>query len=174
MTRRPRRVTPAVLVALVLLGISVAVVVSLVQRLAGAREFVSYDRVARELHAIEWGEGPVLIGGAIALALGLVLLLAALWPGRPVVIPLTADDGIRAGVSRGGLRAAVRGSAETVDGVTARKVRLHRRSVRVRAATDRIESAGIADAVCERVTQRLQEIGTRSVRRVRTSLRGPG
>ncbi|MFC8044568.1 DUF6286 domain-containing protein [Nocardia sp. NPDC057353] len=173
MTRRPRRVVPAVLLALVLLAAAVAVIVSLVQRLTDTREYLSYDRVATELHAIEWGEGPVLVAGVVALVLGGVLLLAAVWPGRALLVPLVDEEGLRAGVSRRGLRAAVRESAETVDGVTARGVRLRRRSVKVKASTDRVESAGTAEAVCDRVTNRLQEIGTRSVRRVRTSLRTP-
>ncbi|MEV0359435.1 DUF6286 domain-containing protein [Nocardia sp. NPDC050697] len=173
MTRRPRRVVPAVLLALVLLAAAVVVIVSLVQRLTGARELVSYDRVAAELHAITWGETPVLVAGVIAAALGALLLIAALWPGRTLLVPLVDEEGLRAGVSRRGLRAAVRESAETVDGVTARGVRVRRRSVRVKAATDRVESAGTAEAVADRVSNRLREIGTRSVRRVRTSLQTP-
>ncbi|UGT63959.1 DUF6286 domain-containing protein [Nocardia asteroides] len=173
MTRRPRRVVPAVLLALVLLAAAIAVIVSLVQRLTDTREFVSYDRVAAELYAVEWGETPVLVTGIGALTLGALLLVAAVWPGRALLVPLVDEEGLRAGVSRRGLRAAIRESAETVDGVTARGVRLGRRSVRIEARTDRVESAGTADAVCDRVSNRLREIGTRSVRRVRTSLRTP-
>ncbi|MFC3961686.1 DUF6286 domain-containing protein [Nocardia jiangsuensis] len=173
MTRRPRRVVPAVLLALVLLAAAVAVIVSLVQRLTDTREFISYDRVAAELYAIEWGETPVLVTGIVAVAFGALLLLAAILPGRALLVPLVDEEGLRAGVSRRGLRAAVRESAETVDGVTAGGVRLGRRSVKVKVQTDRVESAGTADAVCDRVSNRLREIGTRSVRRVRTSLRTP-
>lgn len=164
---------PAVLLALALLAAAVAVIVSLVQRLTDTREYVSYDRVAAELYATAWGETPVLVAGIVALALGALLLLAALWPGRALLVPLVDEEGLRAGVSRRGLRAAVRESAETVDGVTARGVRLRRRSVKVTASTDRVDSAGTAEAVADRVSNRLREIGTRSLRRVRTSLRTP-
>ncbi len=164
---------PAVLVALALLAAAVVLIVSLVQRLTDTRELVSYDRVAVELHAIAWGEKPVLVAGVLAAALGALLLVAALWPGRALLVPLAGEEGLRAGVSRRGLRAAVRESAETVDGVTARGVRLRRRSVQVEASTDRVESAGTAEAVADRVSKRLHEIGTSSVRRVRTSLRTP-
>lgn len=172
MIRRPRRTLPAVIVALVLLALSVGAIVWAVQRLAGAREFVSYQRVATELHGRTWDDVPVLVTGVVLAALGLVLLVLAIWPGRAVVVPLAGDDGLRGGVTRRGLGTALRASATTVVGVSAARIRVRRKAVKARIRTDRARSEGLAEAVCERLTTRVQEIGPQSVRKVKASVHG--
>ncbi|MBL1076418.1 hypothetical protein JK358_18635 [Nocardia sp. 2] len=104
MIRRPRRVGTATALAAALLALSVATIVSLVQRLSGARQFVSYDTVATRLHDIHWGDTVVLTAGIIVAALGLLLLALALTPGRAVVVPLEPMDGSDAGIDRRSLR----------------------------------------------------------------------
>ncbi|MGN2641731.1 DUF6286 domain-containing protein [Nocardia takedensis] len=172
MIRRPRRVTPAVLVALALLGLSVAVGVSLAQRLLDTSQYLSYDTVATELHARTWSDPLVLIVGIVVAVLGAALLVAALWPGRPAVLPLADGDDLRAGVSRGGLRTALRNAASTVDGVESPRVGVRRKVVTVRGDAWRSDTDGVADQVCSAVNRRVQEIGS-PVRRVRARLRAP-
>ncbi|MBF6086874.1 DUF2964 family protein [Nocardia cyriacigeorgica] len=173
MIRRPRRTWPAIVIAVVVLAACVAVTVSLVQRLTGTKEYVSYDSVAGELHGITWNELPVLIGGIVALLIGVVLLVIALLPGRAKVLPLTgSDDGIQAGVSRSGLRTLLRSSAGRVDGVTSARVKVRRDTVTVIARTDRHDNAGLADAICATVTDRVHQLG-RPVKRVKAKLHAP-
>ncbi|AVH22636.1 DUF6286 domain-containing protein [Nocardia cyriacigeorgica] len=173
MIRRPRRTWPAIVIAVVVLAACVAVTVSLVQRLTGTKEYVSYDSVAGELHGITWNELPVLIGGVVALLIGVVLLVIALLPGRAKVLPLTGpDDGIQAGVSRSGLRTLLRSSAGRVDGVTSARVKVRRDTVTVIARTDRHDNAGLADAICATVTDRVHQLG-RPVKRVKAKLHAP-
>jgi hypothetical protein len=169
--RRPRRMLPAIVIALVVFAACAAVVVSLVQRLVGAHEFVSYDSVADELHGLTWTDAAVLIAGVVAVVLGAVLLVLAVLPGRAVVLPLTTEDGVRAGLTRAGLHSTLRRSAGTVDGVTSARIRLRRKAVKISARTDRGQSDGLAEQVCDTVTRRIQELGPEPVRRVRTAVR---
>lgn len=174
MSRRPRRVVPAVLVALTLVGACVAVGVALVQRLIGVREYVSYDRVARELHALTWDEPQVLVAGIAAAVIGALLLMAALLPGRARVLPLTGSrpDGIDAGIRRRDLRALLRHSAAEVEGVVSARVRIRRDRALAIVRTDRRSHEDMAAAVCSALSERVQEVGA-SVRRVRARVHGP-
>ncbi|PXX60896.1 hypothetical protein DFR70_10987 [Nocardia tenerifensis] len=173
MIRRPRRVLPAIVVAVLLLAVCVAVAVSLIQRLVGAHEFLSYDTVASDLHGMTWHDMPVLVAGVATAVLGLVLLALALWPGRAAVLPLGDEDGLTAGVTRGGLRTALRSTADTVDGVSSARIRLRRNAVKVSAHTDRSGADSLPDEICQTLTRRVQEIGPQPVRRVRAKLHGP-
>ncbi|MFI6046779.1 DUF6286 domain-containing protein [Nocardia sp. NPDC051321] len=173
MIRRPRRAGPAIVLAVLLLAICVAVAVSLIQRLVGAHQFLSYDSVATDLHGMTWHDLPVLAVGIGAIVFGFGLLALALWPGRPAVLPLGTDDGMSAGVTRGGLRAALRSTAASVDGVSSARIRLRRKGVKVSAHTDRVGAEGLPEQICETLTRRVQEIGPEPVRRVRAKLHGP-
>ncbi|MEU7144813.1 DUF6286 domain-containing protein [Nocardia sp. NPDC046473] len=173
MKRRPRRVIPAIMVAVLLLAACVAVAVSLIQRLIGAHEYLSYDTVAADLHGMTWHDMPVLAVGVAAVVFGFVLLALALWPGRAAVLPLDTDDGMSAGVTRGGLRTALRSTAASVDGVSSARIRLRRKGVKVSARTDRAGADGLPEEICETLTRRVQEIGPQPVRRVRAKLHGP-
>ncbi|WP_239476881.1 DUF6286 domain-containing protein [Nocardia arizonensis] len=172
MIRRSRRVIPAVVVAIVVLALCVAVSVSLIQRMAGARQYLSYDTVATRLHDLTWGDYQVLIAGVAVALLGLLALGAALWPGRAAVLPLSESDEVRAGVSRAGLRTSLRTAAAQVEGLESVRVELHRKTVTVRGQAWQSNTDGIAEEVCAAVTRRVQELGP-PVRRVRARLRGP-
>ncbi|WP_280426540.1 DUF6286 domain-containing protein [Nocardia carnea] len=173
MIRRSRRTLPAVLVALVVAAVCVAVIVSLAQRWAGAPEFLSYDTVARELHATTWNEWPVLVVALALLAAGALLLAAAVLPGRPRVLPLRTGDDMDAGVPTGELRALLRGAATTVDGVNSARIVLRRETVRAVVDTDLHRGhTEMADEVCAVLSNRIRELG-RPVRRVQVRVKGP-
>ncbi|MEV0295927.1 DUF6286 domain-containing protein [Nocardia sp. NPDC050710] len=171
MIRRSRRVLPATVLAVLVFALCVAVVVSLVQRLVGAHEYLSYDTIATELHGRAWDDLPVLIVGVVLAALGVLLLAVAVWPGRPAVLPLAASDELKAGVSRRGLRAALRSTAGSVDGVDTARIRLHRKTITVSGRAMGRKADGVAEEVCATLTRRVQEIGP-PVRLVRARLRG--
>ncbi|RDI43295.1 DUF6286 domain-containing protein [Nocardia mexicana] len=174
MRRRPSRAVPAATVALALLAVCAIVVLSLVQRLTGAKEFVSYDSIVNRLRDIAW-EGPwVAVAGVGAVLAGLLLLALAVLPGRPVVVPLAADDEITAGVLRRGLHGALREAAQSVEGVQSARVRLHRRTVRITARTRHAHPADLPEAVCAAVDERVARIGPHPAPRVSTRLRRAG
>jgi hypothetical protein len=174
MKRRPRRALPAIVVALLLLAVCVAVVGVLVQHLTGTREFVSYADIVARLHAVAWADRRVAVGGVLAIAAGLALLLPALLPGRAVVLPLAGDDGFTAGVGRRGLRRALRDAARAVDGVHAARVRLRRKKVRVTIRTAYVHAAGLSERVGVAVGERITRIGPDPAPRVVVAARRGG
>ncbi|MBF6326911.1 DUF6286 domain-containing protein [Nocardia transvalensis] len=171
MIRRPRRIVPAVVVVLVLLAGSVVVAVSLIQRLSGAREFVSYDSVANYLHDTTWDSVRVLVVGIAAVVVGLALLAVALLPGRSVVVPLESEDGVDAGIARRSLRGAVRDAAATVDGLESSRIRMGRKKVRVKGRSGQGSVDALPEAVRAAIEQRLLRIAPRVFPRIETRLR---
>ncbi|WP_051178769.1 DUF6286 domain-containing protein [Nocardia concava] len=133
MIRRPRRSVPAVVVALAVFALCLVTVISLIQRLTGGRELVSYDALAIRLHDIEWTDAIVAVVGVVAMALGLLLLVAALLPGRPVVVPLADLDGSAAGVTRRSVRSALAREVDALPGVAAHRIKVGRGKIRVAA-----------------------------------------
>ncbi|GAA3524579.1 hypothetical protein GCM10022222_03920 [Amycolatopsis ultiminotia] len=157
MKRRPRRSTAATLTALVVLAGCVLVTVVAVQLIIGERPWVSYPAVAGALNRTQWTNWWTAFGAIAAVVLGLCLLLAAILPGKRTVLPLHgAPD---SGASRASYRSTLRAAATSVDGVSAAKVRLGRRRVRVRVQTHRSREDGLTEAVRAAVTHRLDEIG---------------
>ncbi|MEV6221197.1 DUF6286 domain-containing protein [Nocardia fluminea] len=175
MTRRPRRVVPAVIVALLLVAAAVLVAVSLIQRLTGTREWVSYDSVAARLHDTSWGSAWVLSAGIVVVVLGLALLAAAALPGKPVLLALEPGDGDEAGIARRSLRHALADAADGVDGLEKTRVRLRRSKIHVTGHTHHSAERTTQD-VGQAVATRLDLIKPAQVPRLRTSLRtiGPG
>ncbi|MBC7300998.1 MAG: hypothetical protein H5T78_08590 [Nocardia sp.] len=173
MTRRPRRVVPAIIVALLLGAAAVLVAVSLIQRLTGAREWVSYDAVADRLHATSWSSGWVLGAGIVVAVLGLALLAAAALPGKPVLLALEPGDGIDAGIARRSLRHALTDAAGGVDGLDKARVRLRRGKIQVTGHTHHTVEQTAQD-VGQAVATRLERIKPAHVPRLRTSLRTIG
>ncbi len=171
MRRRPCRAVPAAVLALALLAVCVIVVLSLVQRLTGARDSAVWAGIEHRLRETVWTDGWVAGFGAAAVLAGIVLLGLAVLPGRPVVLPLTADDGIAAGVTRRGLRTALRAAAQSVEGVHSARVTLRRKTVRVVVRTPRAHPADLAEAVRAAVGERLGRIGPRSSPRISLRLR---
>ncbi|MET8850747.1 DUF6286 domain-containing protein [Amycolatopsis sp. NPDC004625] len=156
MKRRPRRSVPAAAVALVLTAAGALTAVVAGQLLLGERPWLDYGAAARRLHDLRWGDLLVVGTGAALAALGLVLVLAALLPGRPTVLPLHGEPD--SGVSRRSFGAALRTAAARVDGVEKVHLKLRRRSVRVRVRTRRTRPDGIADSVRAAVAARLDRI----------------
>jgi hypothetical protein len=172
MMRRPRRTIPAVVTALVLLSVCVLTAVSVIQLLAGSRPLISYAAIADLAHTTHWDSVGVAIGAGGVMLIGLVLLLTAILPGRPTIVPLRATDTgsvIDAGASRRSLRSTLRAAANAVDGVTATTLTLRRRTVSAVVRTHRTTPEGLTEAVRAAIERRLDQISpaTRPAVRVR-------
>ena len=99
----------------------------------------------------------VLIG---AVVLGLVLLVLALRRGRPGALPLPSRiESVRTTASRRGIERTLRAAATRPDGVREARVKVRRRTVRVKAATALRDPGDLRSRVTEAVTQRLDELG---------------
>ncbi|GAB3158368.1 hypothetical protein GCM10027258_69410 [Amycolatopsis stemonae] len=156
MKRRPRRSTPAVLTALVVTAAGALAAVVAIQLILGERPWLDYGATARRLHDVRWADLPVVITGGVVALLGLVLVLAAVLPGKLTVLPLRGD--LDSGASRRSFGSTLRAAAARVDGVEKVRLKLRRRSVRVRVQTRRTRPDGIADAVRVAVAARLDRI----------------
>ncbi|MCC3315196.1 DUF6286 domain-containing protein [Nocardia africana] len=171
MNRRPRRITPAVVVAVALLVIAVLVAVSLIQHLGNAKELVSYHSIAVHLHDTTWHSYWVLGIGIAAVVLGGVLMLAAVLPGRRVVEPLEDEEGMDAGITRRSLDGALNDTAASVAGLEAARVRRGRRNIRVSGRAAHPDHAELEQTVNAAVGDRLARIGPKSAPPVSTRLR---
>ena len=159
MKRRPRRSLPAVLTALVLLAASALVAVVAIQMIINEKPWIDYGSVASTLHDTRWGDTVMLWVGVGVALIGLLLLAAALLPGRPTVLPLSGDrPDMDSGASRRSLRSTLRTAASTVDGVTTTKLWLGSRRARTAVRTNRANTAGLDDAVRAAVERRLDQI----------------
>ncbi|GLY53567.1 DUF6286 domain-containing protein [Lentzea sp. NBRC 102530] len=152
MTRRSRRALPATLTALVLLAVSVLVAVTAVQLALGEPPWLPYDSLIDRLHSTPWSAREVAVAGGVAAAIGLVLLLIAIVPGRPRTAALDQHTA----VSVRGLRNALR-SAAVVDGVESAAVKVRRRRVRTVVRTRRAVVDGLDEAVRTAVESRVGE-----------------
>ncbi|PRY37902.1 DUF6286 domain-containing protein [Umezawaea tangerina] len=150
MIRRPRRSVPATLTAVVLLAVCAAVATWTVQQLIGRTPFVALPNP-------HWNDLGVAIAGGGLAVLGLVLLLAAILPGKPMVVPLTEDES-DAGASTRSLRSTLQAAADSVDGVTATKLKVRRGKVIARVRTNRISTDGLDEAVRAALERRLGQI----------------
>ncbi|WP_439664231.1 DUF6286 domain-containing protein [Lentzea sp. HUAS TT2] len=152
MTRRSRRALPATLTALVLLSASVLVAVCAIQLAVGEAPLLSYDSLAGLLNDTTWSAQGVAVAGGVATAIGLVLFLAAVVPGRARTAALDEHTA----VSVRGLRNALR-SAAVVDGVESAAVKVRRRRVRAVVRTRRSVVDGLGDAVRAALEHRVGE-----------------
>ncbi|NKY51908.1 DUF6286 domain-containing protein [Nocardia vermiculata] len=171
MNRRPRRIVPAVVVALVVLVVCVGVAVSLIQNLAHSKEFVSYDSIATRLHDTTWHSYWVLGAGIVAAVIGVVLFVAAVAPGRRVVVALTPEEGMDAGIARRSLDGALQDAAVSVAGLESARVRRTRKQIRVQGRAAHPDHADLEQTVDAAVSERLSRIAPQSAPPVSTRLR---
>ncbi|MGB3442024.1 MAG: DUF6286 domain-containing protein [Actinophytocola sp.] len=161
MKRRPRRGVPATLAALVLCAAGALAAIVAIQMLLHEDPWISYDRAATALYDTRWSDTSVLVAGIVVAALGLLMVMVAVLPGRPTVLPLrdTGNSGLDSGASRRSLRNTLRAASASVDGVSSTRLRLGRRRVRAAVRTNRVTTAGLDDAVTSAVEHRLDQIG---------------
>lgn len=156
MKLRPRRSVPATLTALVVLAACVLVAIVSIQLIVDEPPWVDYRAVGR----VRWNELVPAIAGGVAAVLGVLLVLAAVIPGRLTVFPLhSAETGIDSGASRRSYRSTLRAAASGVDGVSGAKLKLGRNQVAAVVSTERTITDGLADAVREALDRRLTQIG---------------
>ncbi|WP_103342322.1 DUF6286 domain-containing protein [Amycolatopsis sp. CA-126428] len=156
MKRRPRRSVPATLTALVLLAGCVVVAAIAVQLILGQAPWADYHAIAAALHGTHWNQlAPALAGGAAAV-FGSLMLLCGILPGKRTILPLAGD--LESGVSRRSYRSTLRAAASDVDGITGVKLKLKHRKVTVKVFTRRTGTTGLADAVREAISRRVDQI----------------
>ncbi|QBI52718.1 DUF6286 domain-containing protein [Streptomonospora litoralis] len=159
-TFRPRRSWPALIVGVLVLGVAALAAAEVASALAGApmRNAVT---TAADGYAAEtrWSDPVVQVASAVAAAIGLLLILAALVPGRGRFTALrTGDPALVVGLSRSALRRTLAAAAQDVGGVRGARVSVGRRRVRVRIRTDLRDAPELRGEVASAVQQRLAEL----------------
>lgn len=167
--RRPRRSVPAVAAAVVLLVLALAVLVSAAAYLATGEWPGPVEVALSRLEgpawssSLGWGVGVGLAG------LGLVLVIAALTPGRMRTVRMAVDDPpvhLRAGtayLTKAGLaRLAARRLAD-LDGVDRATVSMPGRRLRARVTTSLADKASLRGSVRSAVGTRLADCGVSPV-----------
>ncbi|MDZ5076969.1 DUF6286 domain-containing protein [Nesterenkonia sp. HG001] len=175
--RRPQRVIAAWIVGIVLL--MVAGLTGWVSALLLAGESVPPLETAGTL---SWGSPVVLTLGALLLLVGVLVLCAAIWPGRPVVHGIAPSSGTSADhvgdltyfVTSRGLGRLAEGEARRTDGVTSAGARSTGRRISVVARSDAAELAETRREIQERIDRRVRTLQPRVRHRVTVHVRSGG
>jgi hypothetical protein len=116
----------------------------------------------RLLHTLTWGDPLPLVTGGVLMLTGLVMILAAVLPGRTRTAALAGDDPrFVAGLRRSSLRAALQVAAGAVPGVETATVRLRGRlrpRAEVRVATGFHDPEHLGEQVWAAVGDRIEEL----------------
>ncbi len=171
---RPRRVVPAVITAALMTVIGALVAAEVISALLGRPlRWVPYDRLLSWASSTRWDDPRVMLGAGLITALGLLLVLLALIPGRPRLIPVkTGDPDLIIGMQPRSFTRALAHAAEQVPGVDHAQVRLRGRTAEVTAHSLLREPAGLAEAVRQSVLARITALAPLKDYPVRVNLRG--
>jgi hypothetical protein len=170
---RPRRVIPAVVASAALMAIGLIAALEIISGLLGVpARLIPYPRVLAWAQSTRWNETAVIVGAAVIAALGLLLLLIALVPGRPRYVPLhTGDPELVMGMRRRSFARALEHAATSVQGVKDAKARVRGDRVRVTATTTMHDSARLEDAAHQAVAGTINSLGPTGAPRLDVSLR---
>jgi hypothetical protein len=169
--RRPSRTVPASVVALVLLAAGALTAVAAVSRLVSGTWPAQVTGPAGSLAALTWGSAAVVAATAVAVVLGLVLLVAGLKPGGFRTARLRAPSGDPAAetdvvISSAALARLAVAAADRVDGVDRVRASADGRHVRVRVTTPSEQTGPVRDQVVQRVRETLAATGVDPAPRV--------
>lgn len=158
--RPARRVTAAVLAAIVLGGAGATVAVDVVRVRLGMSAWIwPHHAIATRLSDQHWDDTVILAVAGAIVVIGLVLLATAARPGRRADVPLaTHDPGVRAALTPRSLSRTVTAATLDVDGVHHVQVTARRRSLSVRADSILRDPAGLSEQVSAAVERRLAEL----------------
>ncbi|MFF5208792.1 DUF6286 domain-containing protein [Streptosporangium sp. NPDC000396] len=171
---RPRRVIPATITAALMVVIGALIAVEVISALLGKPvRWVPYDRLLSWASSTTWNDPVVMAIAGLITALGLLLVLLALVPGRPRLIPIrTGDPDLIVGMQPRGFTRALAHTARQVPGVDRATVKLRGRTAQVTAHSPLRDTTGLAQAVQRAVTERIAALGPSGDYPVRVNLRG--
>ena len=157
-TFRPRRTIPGVIVAALIAAAGIiGTIWAASAALSNPLWNVPHGDFAGPLEStVHWDStGTLAVASAVAFA-GFLLILIAVLPGRPRAIPLASgDESVVIGVPRRSLRRSLGWLVQDIAGIDKAKVRIRRRSVKVRATTRLRDTEGLYEKVRQTVQDRL-------------------
>lgn len=178
--RRPSRIVPASIVAVVLLAVGVLAALVAIARLVNGTWPSPVTTAASGVTDLTWGSTAIITVAAVTTLIGLVLLVAGLKPGafRTARLQPASDNGLTADTdfvisTRAMARLAV-ARADLVDGVDKVSASASGRRVHLRAATTSEQAEVVRRQISEGVTQMLSTAGVQPMPRVTATVRTKG
>ncbi|MHA7276513.1 DUF6286 domain-containing protein [Arthrobacter sp. Hz1] len=176
--RRSSRSLPATITAAVLLGLAAAAVWIGISRLVTGSWPAFLSPLREGLSTLTWNSPAVWMAAIVFLILGIVLLGAALLPGRHTTARLSGPAGSdprssETVISRRGLTKITSAHLDQADGVDSTSVRATAKKIDVIVRTPLHDSGDLSDRLRDSLTRKLERIGLdpipKVVVRVRTS-----
>ncbi len=160
-----RRTIPAVLVAIILGAAAVTGIVDVISVATSNRTLVwPYEQIATQMRQTTWSDAPILFVGIGIAALGLVLLLIAVLPGREGLVPIVCEDTAEAlATNRRSLRRALTRAALDVDGAERVDVKVKRRRARLDVSTPLRDPGDLSERVTAAAEQLLRKTSVAAV-----------
>jgi hypothetical protein len=154
-----RRLLALVLAAALLLAAVIVVVEIVAAALGRPAWVVSGEDWANRLRGYRWDDGVVRLALSGVLLVGLLLLTAGLYRGRPAELALTSTEpGVVLTASRRSVDRVLAAAARSIPGITSAKVSSRRRRVRVDAWTRLREAGDLRDRVDGAVQERIDAL----------------
>lgn len=175
--RRPSRTVPATIVAVGLLALGVLAAIAAVGRLVTGAWPRAVTDAAGAVSDYTWATPAVIVAGGVAALLGLILVIAALTPGRYRVAELhlaDADTTVRDTdyvISTRALARLAAAKADQVDGVDRVAASASGRRVHVRITTTSEQGMQIRERVLSAVTDALSATGVQPMPRITAVVR---
>ncbi|MFG1617054.1 DUF6286 domain-containing protein [Nonomuraea wenchangensis] len=154
---RPSRRAPAVVVAVLLTLLGLLVAVETVSALVGSPlRLVPYDRMLGWASSTPWSNPLFVLASVIVALIGLALLITALVPGRPRMMPVRSHDpDVIIGLRPKSVTRALAHAAEEVPGVHSARATLRGGTVAVTPSTSGWDKERFTHEVREAVLTRL-------------------
>ena len=131
----------ALLVSVALIGVGVILIVEVIAARSHTDPLiVQWTAIRRWGERNTWQATSVELASLCALVGGLILLVPQLVRRRATRFALDTDGPVTATLSRKSLAVAIRSAVNTVDGVTATRVKVRRRAVRVSAEASSLDA----------------------------------
>ena len=177
--RRPSRIVPATIVAVVLLALGALTALAAIARLVNGTWPTQVTSTAPTVAALTWGSSAVITAGAVLALIGLVLLVAGVKLGAFRTVQLAAPAGGEVGetdyvISTRAMAHLAAAQADTVDGVDKISASASGRRVHVSVTTASEQADQICDRVQQGVTDRLTAAGVSPAPRVTATVRTKG
>jgi hypothetical protein len=174
--RRPSRVVPAAITAVVLLALGVLTAIAAVARLVTGRWASQVAEPARSISGLTWGSTAVITTGVVVAVLGLILLVAGVKRGGFRTATLSPPPGGSVDttdyvISTRAIAHLAAAQADTVDGVDKISVSASGQRVQVKVTTQSEQTTQIRDRVQQGVSQRLVAAGVSPAPKVTTTVR---
>jgi hypothetical protein len=170
---RPRRAVPALVVAALLTVLGVLVAAETLSALAGRpARWVRLDRLLGWAASTPWNNTLFLLGAALVTLIGLALVVTALVPGRPRLVPVrTGDADLIIGMRRKSFARALAHAAEGVSGVHSARTSVRGRTAAVTATTSGWDRERFGEAVRTAVLSRLAALNPVEPYQVKVNVR---